>query len=133
MNHQYIQECIVNCNMAFLSIPDSNYYIPVVLLGRQFVLLVCRVLQLQLQLVVNDEQLVLEGSMFGMLLELEWDIGDIHMIDNSHIDHNNIDSDKPSEKWIILGSGPVLDQFGPSWVKDLIGTNWVHVTLKYEL
>ena len=101
MNHQYIQECIVNCNMAFLSIPDSNYYIPVELLDRQFVLLVCRLLQLQLQLAVNDEQLVLEGSMFGMSLVLELDIGDIHMIDNSHIDHNNIDLDKPSENKFI--------------------------------
>lgn len=49
---------------------------------------------------VNDEQLVLAGSMFGMLLVLELDIGDIHMIDNSHIDHNNIDLDKPSENFI---------------------------------
>ena len=109
MNHLYIQECIVNCNMAFLSIPDSNYYIPAVLLGRQFVLLVYRLLQLRPQLVeLNDAQLVLEGSMFGMLLELELDIGDIHMIDNSHIDHNNIDSDKPSENWVNLGSGPLF-------------------------
>ena len=100
MNHQYIQECIVNCNMAFLSIPDSNYYIPVELLDRQFVLLVCRLLQLQLQLAVNDEQLVLVGSMFGMSLVLELDIEDIHMKDNSHIDHNNIDLDKPSENFI---------------------------------
>ena len=104
MNHQYIQECIVNCNMAFLSIPDSNYYIPVELLDRQFVLLVCRLLQLQLQLAVNDEQLVLVGSMFGMSLVLELDIEDIHMKDNSHIDHNNIDLDKPSEnKFINVG------------------------------
>ena len=101
MNHQYIQECIVNCNMAFLSIPDLNCYIPVELLDRQFVLLVCRVLQLQLQLAVNDEQLVLEGSMFGMSLVLELDIEDIHMKDNSHIDHNNIDLDKPSENKFI--------------------------------
>ena len=101
MNHQYIQECIVNCNMAFLSIPDSNYYIPVELLDRQFVLLVCRLLQLQLQLAVNDEQLVLVGSMFGMSLVLELDIEDIHMKDNSHIDHNNIDLDKPSENKFI--------------------------------
>ena len=101
MNHQYIQECIVNCNMAFLSIPDSNYYIPVELLDRQFVLLVCRLLQLQLQLAVNDEQLVLAGSKFGMSLVLELDIEDIHMKDNSHIDHNNIDLDKPSENKFI--------------------------------
>ena len=101
MNHQYIQECIVNCNMAFLSIPGSNYYIPVELLDRQFVLLVCRLLQLQLQLAVNDEQLVLVGSMFGMSLVLELDIEDIHMKDNSHIDHNNIDLDKPSENKFI--------------------------------
>jgi len=101
MNHQYIQECIVNCNMAFLSILDSSYYIPVELLDRQFVLLVCRLLQLQLQLAVNDEQLVLVGSMFGMLLVLELDIEDIHMKDNSHIDHNNIDLDKPSENKFI--------------------------------
>ena len=101
MNHQCIQECIVNCNMAFLSIPDSNYYIPVELLDRQFVLLVCRLLQLQLQLAVNDEQLVLVGSMFGMSLVLELDIEDIHMKDNSHIDHNNIDLDKPSENKFI--------------------------------
>ena len=100
MNHRYIQECIANCNMAFLSIPDSSYYIPVELLDRRFVLLVCRLRQLQPQLVVNDEQLVLAGSMFGMSLVLELDIGDIHMIDNSHIDHNNIDLDKPSENFI---------------------------------
>lgn len=49
---------------------------------------------------VNDEQLVLAGSMFGMSLVLGLDIGDIHMIDNSHIDHNNIDLDKPSENFI---------------------------------
>ena len=59
-----------------------------------------RLRQLQPQLVVNDEQLVLAGSMFGMSLVLGLDIGDIHMIDNSHIDHNNIDLDKPSENFI---------------------------------
>jgi hypothetical protein len=51
-----------------------------------------------LQLVVSDdEQLMLEGSMFDMLLVLVMDIEDIHTKDNIHIDHNNIDSDKPSE------------------------------------
>ena len=99
MNRWYIRECIVNCNKGSLGIPDANYYIPVVLLDRQFVLLVCRLL---IQLVVEaDEQLLLEGSMFGMLLVLELDIVDIHMKDNSHIDHNNIDLDKPSENKFI--------------------------------
>ena len=98
-NHRYIQECIVNCNMESLGIPDSNYGYSqwrVELPDRQFVLLVCR-FDNQAQLEI-EAQLVMEDSMFGMSLVLVLDIEGKHMIDNIHIGHNNIDLDKPSEK-----------------------------------
>ena len=98
-NHRYIQECIVNCNMESLGIPDSNYGYSqwrVELPDRQFVLLVCRFDKRLAQLEIA-KQLMMEDSMSGMLLVLELGIEDKHMKDNSRIDHNNIDLDKPSE------------------------------------
>ena len=98
-NHLYIQECIVNCNMESLGIPDSNYGYSqwrVELPDRQFVLLVCRFDKRLAQLEIA-KQLMMEDSMSGMLLVLELGIEDKHMKDNSRIDHNNIDLDKPSE------------------------------------